>query len=98
MFLIPRVKENFSILHTVKENIFTAWEVAKDNLIETQQKMTEVLDRKAKARTFKEEGQVLALLSMTGNQLQAEYAGLYVVCRELSNIIYIINMPNMKRK
>ena len=81
-----------------REKLFAAWEMAKGNLINSQQKMKEVFDLKAKRRSFERGDQVLVLFPLLRNQLQAELVGPYMVSRKINDLNYVIDMPDRKKK
>ena len=81
-----------------REKMFRAWKVAKENLMKSQQKMKEKFDVKAKKRVFKEGDQVLVLLPLTGNQLEAKFVGPYTINQKVSEVNYAVDMPDRKKK
>ena len=46
---------------------------------------------------FKEGDQVLALLPFPGRPLQARYFRLYAVVKKISDINYVVNMPERQK-
>ena len=81
-----------------REKLFAAWELAKENLVQSQQKMKEVFDIRTKQRTFKEGDEVLVLLPLAGNQLKAKFTGPYVISRKFNYLNYVVSMPDRKKK
>ncbi len=75
-----------------------ARELAKRNLEESQATMKVWYDKRAKKRSFKVGDEVLALLPIPGNSLQARYSGPFVVDKKLNEVDYIINTPERRKQ
>ena len=65
-----------------------ACELARDNLVSTQQKMKGCYDRKAVSRVFAPSDKVLVLLSIPGSSLQACFSGPYLVQKKIGDPDY----------
>ena len=55
-------------------------------------------DRKARVRTFQEGDEVLVLLPIPGNPLQAKYCGPYKVLQKLNEVDYAIETPDRRKR
>ena len=51
-------------------------------------------DRKARGRSFNPGDQVLVLLPIIGQPLQARYSGPYVIERKVGDLDYIVKTPD----
>ena len=76
----------------VRERLKVANELAQKNLKSSQDKLW--YDQKARARTIQPGDQVLVLLPLHGQPLQACYCGLYTVERKVSKVDYVIKSPD----
>ena len=81
-----------------KERLMKACEAAKENLCVRQDEMKTWYDKKARLRTFSPGEQVLVLLPTSGNALQARYHGPYTIKRKLSDVNYLVNTPERRKK
>jgi len=99
--MLSKESESHSLLKYVvsfKERLLKACEAAKDNLCVSQGEMKTWYDKKARLRTFSPDEQVLVLLPTSGNALQARYHGPYTIKRKISDVSYLVNTPERKKK
>jgi len=68
-------------------------EVAQRNLKSSLDKMKVWYDRKARSWTFQPGEQVLVLLPLNGQPLQARYSGPYTIEQKVSEVDYLIKTP-----
>ena len=90
-----------SILNYVlllKERLKTTCEFAQANLKSVQSDMKTWYDRKARDRCFNVGDQVLVLLPVLGQPLQARYSGPYVIDRKVGDLDYILTPDRRKPK
>ena len=93
--------EKISVLKyvaTFKDRLFTAGQMAKRNLQESQSKMKVWYDRKAKSRCFEPGDRVLVLFPVVGNPLQAKYSGPYKVVKKISDTNYLVKTPDRRKE
>ena len=69
-------------------------ELAQKTLKSSQDKMKSWHDQKARAQTFHLGDQVLVLLPLHGQPLQARYCGPYTVEQKISEVYYVIKTPD----
>ena len=81
----------------VRERLRKANDVAQEKLRDTQRTMKTWYDKKARIRKFRPGDQVLALLPIHGNPLQAKYCGPYTVEKKTTEVDYIINTPGRRK-
>jgi len=55
-------------------------------------------DKKARSRSFEPGQEILALLPLPGNQLQAKYCGPYTILEKLGPVDYLIDTPNRRKQ
>ena len=55
-------------------------------------------DRRARERSFETGDEVLALIPIPGDPLQARFSGPYVVQKKLNDVDYIINTPQRRKQ
>lgn len=77
--------------------LYQAWAAAQRGLKGAQSKMKRLFDRKAKVREFEPGSQVLALLPVEHNSLQAKFMGPYEVHQKLSDVNYLIKTPDRRK-
>lgn len=65
-------------------------ELAKTNLVKSQNKMKTWYDKRARKRSFRVGDRVLTLLPIPQQPLQARYCGLYLITRKVNDIDYVI--------
>ena len=80
------------------ERLKVANEVAQRNLNSFQDKMNVWYDRKVRCRTFQPEEQVLVLLPLHGQPLQAHYSGPYTIEQKVNEVDYIVKTPGRRSK
>ena len=80
-----------------RDNLRKAWEFAKENLQNTQKAMKERYDLKSLNRKFEEGDMVLALLPIPG-QLKASFLGPYKILKKVSDLDYVIETPDRRKK
>ena len=78
----------------LKERLKNASELARNHLQEVQEEMKVWYDRKARGRSFNPGDQVLVLLPIIGQPLQARYSGPYVIERKVGDLDYIVKTPD----
>ena len=83
---------------TIKERLYKVLEVARENLKNSQSRMKNWYDKRAKERSFKPEDQVLVPLPIPKQPLQARYFGPYQVEQKISDVNYIIQTPGRRKK
>ena len=71
-----------------------AWDIARKNLKQAQNKMKIRHDKKAKDRRFNVGDKVLALLPIPYQRLQAQYSGSYAISKKVSEVDYVIDTPD----
>ena len=72
-------------------------ELAKTNLVKSQNKMKTWYDKKARKRSFRVGDKVLALLPIPQQPLQARYCGPYLITRKVSDVDYVIATPDRRK-
>ena len=82
----------------LKERLKGACELAKNHLQAVQTDMKTWYDRKARSRSFAPGDQVLVLLPLLGQPLQARYSGPYVIESKVGDLDYIIKTPDRRKK
>ena len=55
-------------------------------------------DKKARSRSFESGQEILALLLLPGNPLQAKYCGPYTILEKLGPVDYLIDTPNRRKQ
>lgn len=81
----------------LKDKLRRAWDAAKENLKFSQRKMKTWYDKRARERIFQEGDQVLVLLPVQGQPLQAKYSGPYKVFKRVGEVNYIISTPDRRK-
>ena len=81
-----------------RERLNVACEFARQNLSESQEKMKSWYDQKSKERHFKEGEEVLVLLPVVGNSLQARFSGPYVIAKKIGDVNYVVKTPDRQKK
>lgn len=79
------------------DKLSTAIQLAP-NLKSAQRKMKVWYDKKTRKRTFKRGDKVLALLPIPGHPLRARYCGPYMVAKKLSEVDYVIHVPDCRKQ
>ena len=82
----------------LKERLRSACELAKKHLQAVQTEMKTWYDRKARSRTFTPGDQVLVLLPLSGQPLQACFSGPYVIESKVGDLDYVVKTPDSERK
>ena len=82
----------------LKERLRSACELAKKHLQAVQTEMKTWYDRKARSRTFTPGDQVLVLLPLSGQPLQARFSGPYVIESKVGDLDYVVKTPDSERK
>ena len=77
----------------VRERLKMANELAQENLKFSQNRMKQWYDKKAKFRNFQPGDQVLVLLPIHGQPLQAHYCGPYTIEQKVNDVDYIVETP-----
>ena len=83
---------------TFRERMHKAWEVARQNLSDSQERMKSWYDRKSKERTFGEGDEVLVLLPIVGHSLQARFSGPYTIAKKIGDVDYVVKTPDRQKK
>ena len=94
-------KESGNLLDKVSElryRLTKARESAKKNLKDVQSTMKRWYDKHAKRRSIDVGDEVLVLLSIPGDPLQAKYSGPYTVHRKLNAVDYINDTPGRRKQ
>ena len=92
------VSENVDVVDKLDElrtNLYKAWEIAKENEIQSQRVSKSKHDRKAVSRSFEVGDFVLALLPKEGSSLQYKFSGPFKVLDKRGDVNYLIE--NNKR-
>jgi len=82
----------------VRERLKVANQLAQQNLKSSQDKMKLWYDQKARTRSFQPGDQVLVLLPLHGQPLQARYCGPYTVEQKVSEVDYVIKTPDRRKE
>ena len=82
----------------VRERLKMANELAQENLKFSQNRMKQWYDKKAKFRTFQPGDQVLVLLPIHGQPLQARYCGPYTIEQKVNDVDYIVETPGRRKE
>lgn len=93
-------EEGHGLLATVsdlKERLRECWKMAQENLNVSREKMKTWYDKKARKREFREGDEVLVLLPMQGQPLQAKFSGPYKVLRRINEVNYVIATPDRRK-
>ena len=80
-----------------KTKLYETQTLAQENLKDSQFHMKTWYDRKARIRHFNEGDEVLVLLPMSGNPLQAKYSGPYKIVKRLNDVDYVIKTPDRRK-
>lgn len=82
----------------MKERLSEACSLAKDNLKVAQAQMKTWYDKAARKRQFSVGDQVLILLPIPGNPLQARFIGPCTVLQKLGDLDYVVSTPERRKK
>ncbi|XP_066946104.1 uncharacterized protein [Macrobrachium rosenbergii] len=85
-------------LSNLQEKLRSAWEFAQNNLVASQSRMKFQYDLDTKSRSFEVGDKVLVLLPLPGNMLKAQFSGPWKVVKKLSEVNYVIETPQRRRK
>jgi hypothetical protein len=80
-----------------KERLVQTWELARENLKISQNKMKTWYDKRSKARTFKPGDKVLILLPIPGQPLRAKYFGPFDIEKKVNDLNYIVKTPSRRK-
>lgn len=80
-----------------KERLVQTWELARENLKISQDKMKTWYDKRSKARTFKPGDKVLVLLPIPGQPLRAKYFGPFDIEKKVNDLNYIVKTPGRRK-
>ncbi|XP_072163255.1 uncharacterized protein [Diadema setosum] len=83
---------------TFRGRLTRAREFAAGHLRNSQKNMKQLFDKRSRERMFSPGEKVLILLPIPGNPLCARFSGPYVVEERLSDVNYIIQTPDRKKK
>ncbi|XP_068227409.1 uncharacterized protein [Palaemon carinicauda] len=81
-----------------RERIRKTWDIARDNLMEAQQKMKKYYDLGAKKVDYKPGNEVLVFLPVAGQPLHAKFSGPYIIEKKVGNTDYVVLTPDRRRK
>ena len=81
----------------IQYRLIRANELAKKNLGKSQQRMKTWYDKKSRKRCFKVGDQVLTLLPVPQQLLQARYCGPYLITRKIDDVDYVIETPDRRK-
>ena len=87
-----------SYVDKFKNHLFDAFNLVKSNLSQAQDTMKTWYDKKARTRSFDPGDKVLVFLPITGQPLSAKFSGPYEVEKKISNVNYLIKIPDRKRE
>lgn len=85
-------------VNVFREKLHSAWEVAKQHLVESQSRMKSRYDRTSVVRNFKPGDSVLVFLPVPNSPMHARFAGPYHIEKKLSDTNYTILTPDRRRK
>lgn len=91
------IKSVVAFVLDMRERLRTAIQQAVAQASDRKQKSKVWYDRKARDRTFQPNEEVLALLPLHGNPLQAKYCGPYRILEKLGPVDYLIDTPNRRK-
>jgi hypothetical protein len=91
------VKSVVTYVLDMRERLRSAIEQANIHAVQQKNKSKVWYDRKARDRTFEPGDEILALLPLPGNPLQAKYCGPYRVLEKLGPLDYLIDTPNRRK-
>ena len=94
------VRENVDVVDRLDElrtNLYKAWEVAKENEMQSQKRSKSKHDRKAISRNFGIGDFVLALLPKEGSSLQYKFSGPFKILDKRGDVNYLIESGNKKK-
>ena len=94
-------EESGNLLDKVSElryRLTKARERARKNLKDAQGTMKRWYDKHAKRRSFDVGDEVLILLPIPGDPLQAKYSGPYTIHRKVNEVDYIIDTPGRRKQ
>lgn len=98
--LLNDTKQTIPMLKYVsvfKTRLNEACQLAKDHLLNVQQKMKVWYDKKARIQTFSSGDKVLLLIPVQGHSLQAKFAGPYEVLKKLNSVDYLVHTPDRRK-
>ena len=81
-----------------KARLRAACGIAREHLKGAQEKMKATYDQHVQERSFKVGDVVLVLLPIRGDPLHARFSGPYVVGEKISDVNYVINTPDRRKK
>ena len=81
----------------IRHWLWTANALTQKNLKAAQSGMKSWYDRKARTRVFKPGDQVLVLLPIHGNPLQARYCGPFTIAEKVNEVDYIVNTTGHRK-
>ena len=93
--------DQVSLLEQVSQlcnQLMKAGEIARANLKVSQRRMKAWYDQKARKRSFKVGDEVLILLPVQGQPLQARYSGPFTIERKINDIDYIVHTPGRRKE
>ena len=82
----------------VRDRLRKAKEFAQKNLKSAQHRMKRWYDKKARCRDFNPGDNVLVLLPIHGNPLQARYSGPYTIEQRVNDVDYVVNTPDRRKE
>jgi len=91
------VKSVIQFVLDMRERLRTAIQQANEHATQQKSKSKKWFDRKARDRSFEVNQEILALLPLPGNPLQAKYCGPYRVLEKLGPVDYLIDTPNRRK-
>ena len=82
----------------VRERLRKTHEFAQKNLKFAQHRLKVWYNQKAGCRESKPGDNVLVLLAIHGNPLQARYSGLYTIEQKENEVDYVVNTPDRRKE
>lgn len=81
-----------------RRRLYTARQLVKEKLTETQTKMKAYYDKLMEDMTFLPGDQVLVLSTLITSPFQAKFTGPYTVLEKLTDQNYLISVPDKRKK
>lgn len=94
----PQVETNLlEYVCYFKDRLYKAYDMAKSNLSNSQERMKSWYDKNARERSFQVGEKVLILLPIQGEPLRAKFSGPYIIERKLNSVNYVVKTPDRRK-